>query len=323
MGTSDSKTAEFARLFDLFDRLASRKARCGPHDDTAIAGTEDVRSVPADLAPVIKNLAALVSTRKLQDDSRHKTKAATHARRNTIAGLSHDMKDAEDDDDNDDDDESLEKFPVGKRYPFTFRMMLHKLYRLDDWAQKVKEVLERSQIEYKPLAEQASQEEEKAETTVEKYEGRVHFKPGVVSGGSRRTAMRPRSYSLAGNGKGRDGNEKVAASPVKSLKQKESPSEETRVVKKRCIGRRKSVSGPISADAGRIGGGWVYDAAVSSVESTGRDTIEHAAPRGPMYQSLENSAKKPGEGLQKNGGGMAGRRRAFSVLDNMAATRAN
>lgn len=316
MTTSNSKTAEFARLFDFFDRLASRKVRNGSHnDDTTIAGMEDVRSVPADLAPVVKSLAALVGTRKLQDDARQeKKKTAARTLKNTIASLSHDMLDA--DDEYDEDEESLAKFPLGKRYPFTFRMMLHKLYQMDDWAQKVKEVLEMSQIEYKPLAEQAVVEV-KVEIAEEKSEGRIHFKPGVATGGSRRPAMRPRSHSVAVVGKGRDYSDKGLASPVKPPKHKEPPHEEIRVVKKRCVGRRKSMSGPISADTGRIGGVWIYDAAVSSVEFTGRDTIEHAAPRRPRYQSLGTGAKKDREEPQQNRDGMVARRRALSVLDNM------
>jgi hypothetical protein len=201
--------------------------------------------------------------------------------------------------------------------------MLHKLYQLDDWAQKVKEVLERSQIEYKSLAEQGMEEEEgKVETIAEKSDGHVHFKPGVVIGGSRKPVMRPRSHSVAVVGKGRDYSERGPASPGKSPTHKEPPREEIRAVKKRCVGRRKSMSGLINMDVGRVGGVWVYDAAVSCVEFTGRDTIEHAAPRRPRYQSLETSAKKLGEAPQRNGAGMEARRRALSVLDNMGAGRA-
>ena len=309
MTTNDSKTAEFARLFDFFERLATRKARDGSlNNDTAITGIEDVRPVPADLAPVIKSLTALMGARKLQDEARQKKKkAAVRARRNTVASASHSMLDADNEDD--DDEESLAKFPLGKIYPFTFRMMLHKLYQLEDWAQKVKEVLERSQNEYKPLAEQAVQEEK-----IEKVggsEGRVHFKTGVATGGNRRPPVRPRSHSVAVVGKGRGGM--GPASPVKLPKQKGPPHEEVRAVKKRCVGRRKSMSGPISTETGGIGG-WVYDAAVSSVEFTGRETIEYAAPRRTRYQSLGTNAEKVGEGQQRKGGEI--RRRAFSVLDN-------
>jgi hypothetical protein len=227
------------------------------------------------------------------------------------------MLDAEDENVDDDGDvESLAKFPLGKRYPFTFRLMLHKLYQLDDWAQKVKEVLERSQIEYKPLAEQTVKEEAKAETITDKSERRIRFKPGVVTGGSRRPTMRPRSYSVGVSVKGRDHGERGQASPTKSLGRVEPPHEEVRAVKKRCVGRRKSMSGPISTDTGRVGGVWVYAAAVSSTEFTGRDAIEYTAIRRAGYQFIGESAKVSVEQPLQNTGRRIARRRALSVLDN-------
>jgi hypothetical protein len=319
MTTANSKTLEFARLFDLFERLASRKTRDGSHhDDNITSGMDDTRSVPADLAPVVKSLAAIMGTRKLQDEARRKRrKTAARIHKNTGTGASHDTTDDEEDYD---DEESLARFPLGTRYPFTFRLMLHKLYQLDDWAQKVKEVLERSQIEYKPLAEQGM-EVEKVEKPEKKSEGHVHFKQGTTSGGNRRPATRARSHSVAVGGKGRDQSEKGPISPVKSPKRyKEPPREETRAVKKRCVGRRKSMNGPISTEPGRIGGGWVYDAAVSSVEFTGRDTIEHAVPRRPRYQSLGTTTRttKKIEEPQQDGQGMVVRR-VLRVLGNTGA----
>ena len=315
MIASDSKTTEFARLLDFFERLASRKARASHNDDTNSSGIEDVRSVPADLAPVVRSLAALVGTRKQQDNARQK--AASRTRQIPASGLSDGMLDAEDENvDSDGDVESLAKFPLGKRYPFTFRLMLHKLYQLDDWAQKVKEVLARSQIEYKPLAEQTMKEEAKVGTNTEKSEGRTRFRPGVVTGGSRRPTMRPRSHSVAVSGKARDHGERGPASPTKSPRPMEPLHEEIRAVKKRCVGRRKSMSGPISADTGRVGGVWVYAAAVSSAEFTGRDTIEYRDTRRPGYQFLGESAKASVEKSLQDTGRRIARRRALSVLDN-------
>jgi hypothetical protein len=89
-------------------------------------------------------------------------------------------------------------------------MTLHKLYQLDDWAQKVKDMLERSQIEYKLLAETAiamdvdrkgDQKEgsgldleEKTISTVQ--DGHVHFKAGTTGRSCKPGANRPRSHSL-------------------------------------------------------------------------------------------------------------------------------
>ena len=44
------------------------------------------------------------------------------------------------------------RFPLGvKRYPFTFKLLLHKLYDLEDWAAKVHEVLATSQEQFRSL----------------------------------------------------------------------------------------------------------------------------------------------------------------------------
>ncbi|RDB15748.1 hypothetical protein Hypma_003632 [Hypsizygus marmoreus] len=330
MTTSDSKTAEFARLFDLFERLAARKSRNVPYDSSN--AMEDIRSlpVPADLAPVVNSLAGIVGTRKCQDELRQRKKPTNggRARRNTVA--TPDSSNRKMDSDDSDDEESLAKFPLGNKYPFTFRLMLHKLYQLDDWAQKVKEVLERSQIEYKPLAETELEvkkdDKEALEEARVRSDGRVHFKAGIVAG-SRRPAVRPRSHSVV-LGKG---NNAGALSP-KSPKFRGPGEEDTRAVKKRCVGRRKSVSGPLTMESGRIGGSWVYDAAVASSEFTGRqETLPpFVGPQGSKYQGLGMGTRKiegtrrvslgaPVMSSQPQGlnGGIAARRRALSVMNNM------
>lgn len=327
---SDEKTAEFARLFNLFERLASRRAR------TADAGAilDDVRSlpVPADLAPVFKNLATIVGTRaSTQDTPRH---PSGRPRRNTVAVSNKDLAKTATDMDTDDDEEecddaaSLAKFPLGKQYPFTFKLMLHKLYQLDDWAKKVKDVLERSQLDYKPLAEQVEPKkiDKNTDVVVEK-DGHVHFQPGVITGGGRRgsLATRPRSHSTAG----------VGRQPEPKSPRGEEGTNEARALKKRCVGRRKSMTEQLAAEPGRLGG-WVYDAAVSSVE---RQPLVTFVPLPPAqearsrYQSLEGgkkprpmkrrvSAGAPGDVLQRmplqhltNAGTASTRRRALTVCD--------
>jgi hypothetical protein len=44
-------------------------------------------------------------------------------------------------------------FPLGRLYLFTFKFMIHKLYELEEWAEKVKEIVEKSQSQFKPLGE--------------------------------------------------------------------------------------------------------------------------------------------------------------------------
>jgi hypothetical protein len=334
MTASDSKTAEFARLFDLFERLASRKSRAinGESHTTTL----NSMPVPPDLALVVNSLASLVDTRKQRGDTRSK-KSGGRARRNTVASPGMTIHDIDSDDE---DDASLAKFPLGKKYPFTFKMMLYKLYQLDDWAEKVKQVLERSQIEYKPLAKIGSEEEgqevmdEEGMEVEDKPSGRVHFKAGVVSGGARRPYVRPRSHSVLVLGKGRD----VGAGPTSPGRMsKQVVLEETRAVKKRCVGRRKSMGGPptVEAEVGRVGGGWVYDAAVSSFESTARRDMGAFVAPGlqprSRYQSLGGMRKvaatrgirvgspnTPGVPWEKpQEGRVMARRRALSAMENL------
>lgn len=330
MTASDSKTAEFARLFDLFERLASRKSRA-INGEGHTTNLDDVRSlpVPSDLAPVVHSLASLVGTRKHREE--RLKKSGGRARRNTVASPGMTLHDIDSDDE---DETSLAKFPLGKKYPFTFKMMLYKLYQLDDWAEKVKQVLEKSQIEYKPLAETGSEVGDQEGMEVEeKPSGRVHFKAGIAGGGARRPYVRPRSHSVLVVGKCRD----VGTGPISPGRApRQAVLEETRAVKKRCVGRRKSMSGPLAVEAevGKIGGGWVYDAAVSSFESTARQETGVFVVPGPQarprYQSL-GGARKAGAAAhrisagtpnalgapwEKNEGGKTTRRRASSVMDN-------
>ncbi|KAF8074675.1 hypothetical protein FPV67DRAFT_592430 [Lyophyllum atratum] len=332
---SESKTAEFARLFDLFERLASRKSRTCPEDDHL----DDIRSMPLppDLAPVINSLASLVGARRNEGEINHKTKTGGRARRNTVTALSRNTNDMDSSND-DDDDESLASFPLGKKYPFTFKLMLHKLYQLDDWAQKVKEVLARSQIEYKPLAEREAEDEARVgkEQEEKKQEGRVHFKAGTAAG-SRRPSVRPRSHSVFAPVKGRDG---VSLTPaLKSPRLRVTVEEDVRAVKKRCVGRSRSFSGPMTGEIGRIGGGWVYDATVSSAESTGRGEVSEFKASGgglPMlkYPSLGAMPTRVGTkrrvslctpaatAPQHLESGIATRRRALSVMNNLTPVQA-
>ncbi|KAJ7668326.1 hypothetical protein B0H17DRAFT_1209938 [Mycena rosella] len=280
---SDAKTAEFAKLFDLFEMLATRRSR---RTATTESSLEDTRAipVPADLEPVFRSLATVVAP------------PCGRRRRNTVAALgrtTHPDSDA----DSDSEVESVAKFPLGKTYRFSFRMMIHKLYEVDEWAQKVRDVLKKSQIEYKPLAER--EEARKVAAVVAPVaDGRVHFKTEVTFGGKKNMPLapsRPRSHSVAGPARA-FANVRTPVSPTPP-----SPvhDDDARAVKKRCTGRRKSVSGLLSP-ATPIGEGWIYDAAISSAEVRERVPVETtptftAIPRPrPRYQSLQTGNKKLG-----------------------------
>ena len=239
---------------------------------------DDLRSlpIPEELEPVIKSLSTIVGT----------SKTACKARpRSNISAV-------DSDDSDDEDEESLAKFPLGKKYPFTFKLMVHKLYRVDEWAKTVKEMLEKSKMEFKPLAEQDAvaeddnAEEEKDEVNEDK--NTVHFKVRVGSDGGRRASVgggRQRSQSVVVLGPKIVG----PASPLPKSPGSGGQSE-FRPLKKRCVGRRRSMSGPMNGDSvtGRIGGSWVYDAAISSAEhpaSTTFPVFPLALPPSPTAQT--------------------------------------
>ena len=229
-------------------------------------------------------------------------------------------------------------------------MMLHKLYQLDDWAQKVKDVLERSQIEYKPLAETAMVMEVDRKGDQEQgsvlgldgqvtQDGRVHFKAGTAGGSRKPGATRPRSHSLAVtvSGKARDGAS--MRSPRLSPTKPSPPAEgELRAVKKRCVGRRKSVSGPlVTTETGLIGGTWVYDATISAAEPAERretrDGTGFAAPSPALKVGSVGDGTRSVRGTRRVSLGAPGlrsqgvldgpksstRRRALSIMNNVPA----
>ncbi|KAJ7281552.1 hypothetical protein C8J57DRAFT_1056322 [Mycena rebaudengoi] len=282
---ADARTAEFAKLFDLFEMLATRRSRM----TVAESIVDDTRTipVPADLEPVFRSLATVVTPRQ---------SATSRPRRNTVAALGRTTPFPDDSDSDDSDDvESVAKFPLsGKTYSFTFKMMIHKLYQVDEWAQKVRDVLKKSQIEYKPLAEQ-TMEKRTSDTVVEGNalvvtDGRVHFKAEVpVGSGKKSLPLRRHSVAVAGK-------TAAVAARLPATTTTTAP-EDVRAVKKRCIGRRKSASGAVAEPEARISGGWVYDAAISSVEVRARPTIETTTcfhqPR-PRYQSLQSGGKRIG-----------------------------
>ncbi|KAG6820419.1 hypothetical protein H0H93_000665 [Arthromyces matolae] len=331
--SSQSKTAEFARLFDFFERLASHKSRPSSEDEKL--DDIDALPIPADLAPIINSLSNLANTRISKNETNLQTKTAGRKRAHTVSTTSSREHKEDSEDSN---DESVETFPLTKKHVFTFRLMLHKLYQMDDWKQKIKDVLERSQIEYKPLSETMVESPKKEEKQDEKQsrQDRVHFEVG-----SPREARksRPRALSTLSVGRNRDTGPhlKSPTKPLKSPPPLSPRTESLRALKKRCIGRRKSVNGPLFLEAGRIGGNWVYDAAISAAEVTGRDEgLNHkeatVGQRQLGYAALGVAGSKQITGKRRVSLGVSGvsahtaeldsgvlkRRRALSVMDNMA-----
>ncbi|KAJ7224282.1 hypothetical protein GGX14DRAFT_351038 [Mycena pura] len=300
---STDKNAEFATLFELFEVLATRRSRRTPTTENAFLDDTKTIAVPAELETVFRSLSDIVPPR---------VPPSGRQRRNTVAALGRTTRpDGDNDSASESDVESIAKFPLGKTYTFTFRMMIHKLYQVDEWANKVREVLQRSKLEYKSLLEPGLEdkqaEPERAATPV--ADGRVHFKPEVTIGGKKTMPLsqgRQRAYTVAGPSR-------VAAVPVVSLAAAPSSPSATfqdldcaRAVKKRCIGRRSSMSGA------PVGENWFYDAAVSSAEVREREPlrIETAASNPSLLRPRCYS-------LQGQGGGRKmgfGPRRIVSAI---------
>jgi hypothetical protein len=129
-------------------------------------------------------------------------------------------------------------------------MMLHKLYDLEEWAKKVKDVVELSQKQFKSLAERECEERKR-----ESEESRG------IGKGKKVVLTRTRSHSVMGTRHRRESG--GAPSPI----MRQTKVDESRALKKRCIGRRKSVAGSMRGTT-VARGEWIYDATVSSIEKT-------------------------------------------------------
>lgn len=245
---ANSKTAQFARLFDLFDRVATRRTRALTGDTGEVISADDIANVPAEFAPVLKNLSTTLSLRALRDEEHaRRVQAASTPRthHNIVAVAPFTIPTTGNPVSRVDVVGGPESptFPPGGCYPFTFKLMLHKLYDLDEWAEKVKNSVEASKSQFKPLAERVQNVVRDVTANInEKGEKNSSIRP--VLGTSAK--FKPPSPTM---------HPRSAAVPSKP--------ETSRVLKKRCIGRRKSLSGPMST------GVWVYDAVISATEVTG------------------------------------------------------
>jgi hypothetical protein len=298
---ANSKTAEFARLFDLFDRVATRRTRALIGDTSEVISTDDIANVPAEFAPVLKNLSTILSLRAIRDEEHarraqaapttnpcYNTRASAHSTTLAAAENPTPRVDVMEPSDEVEEDPETPIFPLGERYPFTFKLMLHKLYDLDEWAEKVKSAVETSKSQFKPLAERVQNVVRDVTASIkERGEKRSSVHP--VLGASAKLkppsttnpASMPRDATASIKERG---EKRSSVRPVLGASAKLKPPsttrhphsaampsepETSRVLKKRCIGRRKSVNGPMST------GVWVYDAAISATEVTGpRPAVE-------------------------------------------------
>jgi hypothetical protein len=337
------KSAEFARLYYFFEKLTQPRSYGGSPNqertsrEAATAAATD-GTVPEDIAPLLKNLSAILTkdepmcgdaleaseaqvsipetptsastptfvTSPSPPPSSTHTAPGNHAastirpRRNTVAvpssyrPIGHGLP-------------SETRFPLReKRYPFTFKLLLHKLYDLEEWAAKVQQVLVASQEQFRPL--NSARPRPPVTTSTGGGDGggggsgdsrggnnnndndNSHPRsPGSPATSSRRTTFsdslfgaaepvlnspttrRQRAQSVS---KSKSSNECGGArsGPIMA---RPPPPQSSRAVKKRIVNRRRSTNGLGVEKKGE----WMYDAAVSSV-----DTTENADARG--YESL-------------------------------------
>ena len=311
----EAKKRERARLSDLFERLSARQPLRTTDASTLdfSRNNNQTTAPPEELSSVLRNLSVI---RKYDvSQARH-----SRTRRNTVAspweisGVS--SKDAAPSQKNDQDNRALHDFPLveGAKYPFTFKYMIHKLYKQDDWLRTVKEVLEKSKKNFKPLAE--SDMTQNPSACIDPHGNRMKFTEGpphyvekrtTTSGVTKRKAVR--RMSLADRYRTKPPY-RLNSSHFLPVDVEESPAESGRTLKKRCVGIRKSISGnpedernsSIDIREPNKGGTIVFASTISSTECPGEEIYLHfpspqASPSVSCFSDEGNGTASPGSPL--------------------------
>jgi hypothetical protein len=316
--TQYEKSAEFARLYYFFEKLTQPRQESTLSCETTADGP-----IPEDIAPLLKNLSAILTKDHEPEDGdalgtgeaqvsipetpmtalastftttsprppqpptlpNSADHASTRPRRYTVAGSSAESQNGP----------SVRthlrsstvvhqtQFPLGvKRYPFTFKLLLHKLYDLEDWAAKVQEVLAMSQEQFRSL--NSSTPSSRSSSSSSSGDGsRSPSSPGVTftsplfgtpssppeSPPSRR---RQRAQSTS---KTKVANDNVSRYSLGMTTARPPPQPSPRAVKRRIVNRRRSTNG---LGIGKLGE-WMYDAAVSSIDADNVDARGHGSLR--------------------------------------------
>ena len=244
----EARKAEFARFFDRLINRASRKDQTSMPPETCKPS-----AVPVDPAPpTIENLGDTIPSKNVrQQDMKNATSARPWG--STVMGEGSAADGASLGD-------STNDFMVGRWYPFTFKMMLHKLYELEEWGKKVKEVLERSRKDFKPLSEVKQEKkitsggevpQEQAQLKLKKPEFDV--RGTAICGGAISCAS---SNSSLGNVPSERIHNKSIAKQV--ILAPPTVDERARIVKKRCVGRDKIFTGNPDMGEYKPQSTWVY-----------------------------------------------------------------
>lgn len=335
------KSAEFARLYYFFEKLTQPRSRERIQDQESMLSREMTVDgpVPEDIAPLLKNLSAILTKDEPEDGDALGTGEAqvsipetpttalastfattslppvlpnsadhssTRPRRYTVAGSSSSVQMPTQTQTQTQARPSVLTTPVGhqtrfplgvKRYPFTFKLLLHKLYDLEDWAVKVQEVLATSQEQFRSLnsTPSSSGSGSSGSGIISDGDGDGVRSPSSPSRGgvtftsplfdtppspplespparSRRRAQSTVSKTKANDNASRFGPAMMMATRPLPPAPVLAPS---RAVKRRIVNRRRSTNG---LGIGKLGE-WTYDAAVSSVEGESVDARGHGSLR--------------------------------------------
>jgi hypothetical protein len=321
--TSYEKSAEFARLYYFFEKLTQPRSREGiqDHESTLSRGTTADGPVPEDIAPLLKNLSAILTKDEPEDGDALGTgeaqvsipetpmtalastfpntspppllpptlpnsadHASTRPRRYTVAGSSAQTQTQTGPSVRTSVGQSTvvhqTQFPLGvKRYPFTFKLLLHKLYDLEDWAAKVQEVLATSQEQFRSLNSTPPS------SSCSSSGGGIISDGSPISPGVTFTSPlfgTPSSPPLESPPARRRRAQSISKTKVNDNASRSGPGmtarpppQPSRAVKRRIVNRRRSTNG---LGIGKLGE-WTYDAAVSSVDAENVDTRGHGSLR--------------------------------------------
>ena len=175
----EAKKRERAQLSNLFERLSTRRKAEAPTLDFSKNNNQTPPPRPEELSGVLRDLSVM------RNDSHSRT------RRNTVASPRENPRISSRAttslQEKDEDDRSLDNFPLveGEKYPFTFKHMIYKLYNQDDWIRTLKDVLEKSKKNFKPLAESGMMQNPPA--CIDPHGNRVKFVDGPPHRVERRT----------------------------------------------------------------------------------------------------------------------------------------
>ncbi|KAI9059952.1 hypothetical protein FKP32DRAFT_1100872 [Trametes sanguinea] len=195
-----------------------------------------------------------------------------------------------------------------EQFQFTFRLMIHKLYSLHDFAKMADDVVRASQERFRPLpAELTSRRASFSRAYADPSSDAESF----VSAGSLASPSEPTLPSSPSLWS-------LNLDRTSEFEKDEEMLVEARVLKKRCVGRKLSV---VDSDAGAADGAegdgpaWVYDSAVASVESPVAPSSYAAFLEGmpPMSPAAESPSRYGYSGAYDEPD-PSSRKRRFSLL---------